>query len=249
MLMIVAALEEELRTAMDCCRDVQRCVLVPDIPLWRARTGAGDPVVFLRVGVGPKKSSARLREALEWEPPERVLIAGYAGALVPKLRVGDLVAVTRATPFWLNEESPDWNHIETDRTFDLIAANSLTDAAAAANLPVFEGGIVSSKHILGNPTHKELLFRRFQAVVVDMETAFMVREATLRGIPTDALRVVSDTAEDDFLEAFEHDPTLKLTDRARKLFRRNPTRAWREWKTNAATARDTLRRFWQAYLK
>ena len=248
MILIVAAMDEELRTALDCCRDVER-VAELDLPAWRARTGSGIPFTFLRAGVGPKKSARRLAGMLDRIVPELVLIAGYAGALDPDLHVGDLVAVTRATPFRLSEEFNDWDHVEADTASDLTAVDSLTAAADNAGLSVTAGSILSSKYILGNPKHKNLLFRRFQASVVDMETAFLAHVAALRGIPAGALRVVSDVAQDSFLAAFERDPDVKLTDRARKLFQVGSIQSVREWKNNAAAARDILQRFWKNYLK
>jgi hypothetical protein len=82
-----------------------------------------------------------------------------------------------------------------------------------------------------------------------METAFLVREAAARKIPVSALRVISDTAHDSFLESFERNTDLKLTDRARKILHAGPISSLREWKTHTAIARDALRCFWEIYLQ
>jgi len=247
MMFIVAAMEEELKTCMEFCRDLRR-MTGPDVPMWQGRTVAGTPVAFLRAGVGPEKSTARIRKAFDWVDPDLMLITGYAGALDPGLKIGDLVAVTRATAFRLNKKHPDWEHVEADEPFDLTYVNELL-TAGNAGLSIFSGSILSSPHILGNPEHKDLLYRRFQASVVDMETVFLVREAVARKIPVGALRVISDTARDSFLEPFEQDPELKLADRARKLLRAGPVSSLREWRTRVAVARDALKRFWEINLK
>jgi len=246
MMLIVAALEEELKTCMELCSEI-RPMPGADVPLWQARTAKGTPLAFLRSGVGPEKSTARIRKAFDWIDPDLMLIAGYAGALDPGLKIGDLVAVTRATTFGLNKKHPDWNHVEAGESFDLTHADALM-AAGTAGLSIFKGSILSSRHVLGNPEHKNLLFRRFQASVVDMETAFLVREATARKIPVSALRVISDTAQDSFLEPFERGTGLRLTGRVQKLLSAGPVSSLREWKNRAAAARDALRRFWEAYL-
>ena len=248
MILIVAAMEEELKTCMDICRDVRR-MPGADVPMRQGRTVAGIPIAFLRTGVGPEKSTARLRKALDWIDPELMFIAGYAGALDPGLKIGDLVVVTGARAFSLNRKHADWNNVEADALFDLTHVDKLMTENAAAGLSFFKGSILSSRHILGNPKHKNLLFRRFQASVVDMETAFLVREATAREIPAGAIRVISDTAQDSFLEPFERDPGLTLTDRARKLLRAAPVNSLREWKSRTATARDALRLFWEANIE
>ena len=246
MIFIAAALEEELKTCMELCREVRR-MPGPDVPMWQARTAKGDPIAFLRTGVGPEKSTARIRKAFDWIDPDLMLIAGYAGALDPDLKIGDLVAVASAAAFRLNDKHPDWNHVEADTPFNLTSVDTLM-AVGTAGLSIFKGSILSSRHVLGNPEHKNLLFRRFQTSVVDMETAFLAREAAARKIPVSALRVISDTARDSFLEPFEHDPDLKLINRARKLLQAGPVNSWREWKSRAAIARDALRRFWEIYL-
>jgi len=247
MILIAAAMEEELKTCMDICRDVRR-MPGPDVPMWQAVTAKGTPLAFLRTGVGPEKATARIKKAFDWIDPELMLIAGYAGALDPSLKIGDLVAVAGARTFSLNRKHPDWNQVEADASFNLTRVDELM-AVGAAGLSIFRGSILSSRHILGNPEHKNLLFCRFQASVVDMETAFLVREAAAREIPVSALRVISDTAQDSFLEPFERSQDTTLTDRARKLLRAGTIRSFREWKNRAATARDVLRRFWEIHLE
>ena len=246
MMLIVAAMDEELKTCMDLCRDVRR-IQGTDVPMWQAETAKRIPLAFLRAGVGPEKSTARIRKAFDWIDPDRVLITGYAGALDPDLKIGDLVAISNARVFDLNKKQPDWNHVEIDEPFDLTYADVLF-SSGTAGLSIFKGGILSSRHILGNPEHKNLLFRRFQASVVDMETAFLVREAAARKIPVSALRVISDTAQDSFLEPFERDPYLKLTDRVQKLLHAGPVSSLREWRNRTATARDALRNFLEIQL-
>ena len=246
MILIAAALEEELKTCMELCREVRR-MPGPDVPMWQAETAIGAPIAFIRTGVGPEKSTARIKKAFDWIDPDLMLIAGYAGALNPHLKIGDLVAITSAATFRLNEKHPDWNHVEADTPIDLMHVDALM-SAGSAGISIFKGSILSSRHVLGNPEHKNLLFRRFQASVVDMETAFLAREAAARKIPVSALRVISDTSQDSFLEPFEHDPDMKLTDRARKLLQTGPINSWREWKKRAATARAALERFWEIYL-
>ena len=246
MMLIVSALDEELKTCMELCRDVL-LMPWPDVSVWQARTAKGTSIAFLRTGVGPEKSTARIRKAFDWIEPDLMLIAGYAGALDPDLKIGDFVAGTSVAEFRFNEKYPDWNHIETKTPFDLTHVDALM-AVGLAGLPIFKGRILSTRNILGNPKHKNLLFRKFQASVVDMETAFLTREATLRKIPVSALRVISDTALDSFLEPFERDTEIKLIDRARKILQTGPVNSWREWKSRSTIACAALRRFWEIYL-
>ena len=246
MMLIVAAMKEELETCMEFCSNV---LPVPgiDVPLWNARTGKGSPIALLRSGVGPEKSTWRVRRTFDLINPELMLISGYAGALDPNLKIGDLVAVAHARSFRLDVRHPNWNDVEVDDPFELTQSDTMI-AVGSPSLSITTGNILSSPHVLGNPEHKRSLFNRFQASVVDMETAFLAREAAARKIPASALRVISDTVQDSFLAPFEPDSDLKLADRARKFMRSGPISSWHEWKTRTAVARNALRCFWEVYL-
>ena len=60
-------------------------------------------IAFLKAGVGPRRAAESLEEALQMIPCSHVLVIGYAGALDPGLKVGDLVAAGRALAFSLDE--------------------------------------------------------------------------------------------------------------------------------------------------
>jgi adenosylhomocysteine nucleosidase len=55
------------------------------------RTVAGRGVRIIHTGVGPHAARAALELAVCGELPERVISSGFAGALTPELRVGDVV--------------------------------------------------------------------------------------------------------------------------------------------------------------
>ena len=61
------------------------------ISAWQAERN-DKKIAFLKAGVGPKRAAASLEEALHAIPCSHVLVIGYAGALDPGLKVGDLVA-------------------------------------------------------------------------------------------------------------------------------------------------------------
>lgn len=246
MFLIVAAMEEELRIAMELCRDVER-MPAPGISIWKAERNR-KPLCFLKAGVGPEKSARSLERALDRILPDRILIVGYAGALDPELQLGDLVAGISASAFRLDQDHPDWSCVHLEGTFDLTQAEELIAAAKSAGLKAVAGGTLSSPYVLGNPEHKDLLFRQFHASVVDMETAFLARTAMLRNIPVSCMRTVSDVAQDSFLAPFSFDPSINIAGRAKKLFDTGMAQTYREWKHHAAVARTSLRRFLEQYL-
>ena len=90
MLMIAAALEEELETAKSLFPESER-IQGERLKLWRA-VRDGRTIGFLKTGVGPRRSAERLKQALKVTRPAHILVIGYAGALNPALKLGSLVA-------------------------------------------------------------------------------------------------------------------------------------------------------------
>ncbi|MBN1566958.1 MAG: hypothetical protein JXA73_03870 [Acidobacteria bacterium] len=246
MLLIAAALEEELRTAMDlCCR--HRKFPNRSLSLWHADRGE-KTIGFLQSGVGPKRSAARLEEALKWIEASHVLVIGYAGALDPVLRVGDLVAVARASAFSLPEDNAAWENVRLEGAFDLTESEMLAWSAGSLGLKTSIGDALTSSYVLGNPAHKSLLFGRFHASIVDMETAAFARIAASRNVPLSCIRAISDEANDAFLEPFSHDPSKTMVSRAGKLIDRGMVKTYRKWKTNSRKAQESLKLFLEHYL-
>ena len=195
MLMIAAALEEELETAKSLCADITR-IVSEKTKLWRAVRN-NTPITFVRTGVGPTRSAPRLREALRIAKPAQILVIGFAGALDPGLKLGSVVAVEKAIA--LNENPAGWDQVRAEGEFELADCPGFHQAAAAAGLSAQTGIALTSFHVLGHPAHKRLLHERFRAAIVDMETAALAQVAQSEKVRLSCIRVVSDEAEDAFL--------------------------------------------------
>ena len=246
MIMIAAALNEELKTGMGLCRDRKK-IQGPGLNLWQA--ARGDYVIcFLRTGVGPRRSAATLREALKVVKPYSVMVVGYAGAIDPGLKLGDMVVVARASAFSLDKNRPDWKHVRLEGTYNLSYCETLASSAKSAGLNVYTGDTLTSSFVLGQPEHKKILFEKFHASIVDMETASIARVAKENSIPIGCVRVVSDEAEDSFLAPFSYDPLTGISARAKSLFDKGMMHIYREWKEHAAVAKANLHRFLLHYL-
>jgi nucleoside phosphorylase len=246
MLLIVAAMEDELKVAMNLCQEVKR-MHSPGISLWQGKIDKR-LFYFQKVGVGPEKSAGNLQRVLCQITPDRILVVGYAGALDPQLQLGSLIAVTKASAFSLGK-NPEWDHVQLDGNYELAQAESMVSVAKSVGLSVFAGSALSSPHVLGKPEHKSFLFNRFQASAVDMETAFLARLAASRNISISCIRTISDVASDTFLEPFAYDPDARLTERAKKLINAGMAQMYREWKNHAAVAKLSLKRFLENYLQ
>jgi adenosylhomocysteine nucleosidase len=247
MLLIAAAMEEELQVALSLCQNHKR-IRSQSVSI-RQGTRNGQRISFLKTGVGPRKAAKSLERALEAIPFSEVLVIGYCGALEPGLTLGKLVVVERAFACSLDEGVASLENMRMDDTFKLANGEALLRAARSVGLDACLGDSLTSAHVVGDPEHKRLLFDRFHAVIVDMETAAFARVAAFKAVPLSCIRAVSDESQDAFLAPFSYDPSATLTARAARIIRKgNPAKAYREWRRHASVARSTLGRFLAHYL-
>lgn len=248
MLLITAALQEELDTALRICED-KRSAPVGGIRLWVARF-AGSEVHFLRTGVGPARSAERLRRALIHIKPSQILVTGYAGALDPALRVGELVVGLQAAIFGESPEELPLQDVELAGSWELVESRALVDLARKTRIPAHCGRLLTSPHIIGEAAQKKILHDRFKAVAIDMETAALARAGDESGIGVSCVRAVTDEADDEFLSPFSYDPSAGMMGRAVKAVAAgNWIKRCRDWRRRATLARSVLRKFLQAYLQ
>ncbi len=246
MLLIVAALQEELDAGLTLCADCDR-LHMRGIRLWQARRNHR-ALCFLKTGVGPKRSAERLEQALAFTRPSHILVIGYAGALDTELRLGDLVAVQKAMMAGLDEKAPDWEHARMEDVFELDGAQDLVRSALSSGLHARAGNVLTSPYVLGEPAHKLFLHDKFGASIVDMETAALARVSLAGGIPISCMRAISDETRDTFLAPFSYDPSAGIPARAKKLAGAGMAHTLRQWREHASAARENLARFLSGYL-
>lgn len=148
--------------------------------------------VLTVTGPGPVRAARMAAQVLDASRPAGVICAGLAGGLRPVLERGHLLAAHTVL-----------DHA-TDETF--AADPALLEAArrcaprpqagSEATSGFREGVLLTHDRVVGTASGKAALSHRADAV--DMESAAVARAAAQRGIPFLALRVISDTAEEDF---------------------------------------------------
>jgi adenosylhomocysteine nucleosidase len=247
MLLIASALAEELETALNLCNH-RRKIRVAGVPIWLG-TRAGKTLYLLKLGVGPVHSAAVLERVLAGVKATRILLIGYAGALDPGLKIGELVVVDRAS--LLAEES--WGvpleGIGFGGAWPLADADAVYALALAAALPVHRGAALTFPCLIGSPEHKRVLFQRFHAAIVDMETASLARVASTFAIPLGCVRAVSDEADDDFIAFLSYEPGAGPLQRAEKTLAAGDwLRRYSQWRERSLAARQNLSRFMTHYL-
>gem|GEM_PF-703558 len=247
MFMIAAALEEELKTALDIFQDVRE--IPPGGIRLRHALHREREFWFLKTGIGPKRAASSLERVLASIKPSRILVVGYGGGLDAELKLGSLIAVEKALTFRFDPNRPEWESGRIDGVYGLADPDFLLKTAISAGVASCTGAVLTSPHVLGDPVHKATVYRKFGASIVDMETAALARVATSRGIPLSCVRAISDEAGDALLAPFSYDPTVGIPSRAVQVVSAGMRRMYKEWKEHTAVARENLRRFLLKYLE
>jgi len=164
-LAIVAAMEREVR---------------PLVKHWRVSDRQHDgrtfrfyeenEVVVVCGGIGAKAARRAAEATIAIFQPSLIFSAGFAGALDPKLKVGDLIRPQRV----INASD---------------GSSTMLDGGE---------GILISFSSVADPAQKARLREAFRADAVDMEAAAVARAAQARGVEFAVLKVISDAADFEF---------------------------------------------------
>ncbi|HEX4264925.1 MAG TPA: hypothetical protein VH597_11345 [Verrucomicrobiae bacterium] len=128
------------------------------------------PAERLITGMGRRNASTKFQEALRRLSPERVLTCGFAGALNPEFKIGDVL---------FNED------IDAGMSKALLAAGTIP------------AKFYCSVRVAVTGAEKAELWRTTGADAVEMESSVIRALCRERGIPSATIRVISDAANDD----------------------------------------------------
>jgi len=153
----------------------------------------GRAVQLVRTGLGRQRAEEAAAAILGPGRAAAVLSIGFSGALEGRARAGDLVlasALLAISTLAGGEIEPAVYRPDPQ----LLRA--ATVALEATPLRLLLGPTVTAPGILAAPAEKQALGRQTGAVAVDMESYWVARAATERGLPFLSLRAVSDTQAD-----------------------------------------------------
>ena len=156
---IVAALEREVRPLVKEWRVSQK-----EIGGRRFRFFEKDDVVVVCGGIGAEAARRAAEAVIAIYAPTVIYSAGFAGALDPALKVGDVVEPRRVV------NASDGSSVNFDQG---------------------EGVLVSFGSV-ASPAQKASLRDSFAAQAVDMEAAAIARSAEARGVAFAVVKVISD---------------------------------------------------------
>lgn len=161
---LVAALEREIRPLV---RD-----WTTEVREYDGRSFAffvGKDAVAVCGGIGAEAARRATQAVIELYRPQKVFSVGFAGALVPELRVGDVI-----TP-----------------------AKVVDGADGSSTVCEGDAGVLVSSAVVANPAGKRKLAAAFSAHAVDMEAAAVAKGVLARGLRFGAIKATSDGLDFD----------------------------------------------------
>jgi adenosylhomocysteine nucleosidase len=151
-----------------------------DFVLWEGGLN-GRRVAMVLSGPG-RRSAARAAEILiDGHRPQRVISAGFAGALCPKLTRNDILLADRLL-------AADCEEIPLELPSGL--------SATLARPGVHRGPLLTADQVVRLPRERQALFDRFRAMAVDMETIAVAEVCRRREMPFSAVRVINDVFDE-----------------------------------------------------
>lgn len=162
---MVAALEREVRALVKRWRIIEK-----DHAGRRFRFFENDDVVLVCGGVGAEAARRAAEAVIAIYAPGVVYSVGFAGALDPRLKVGDV-----------------------------MQPQSVVNAGDGSRVQLVSGnGVLVSFGTVASPAQKAMLRESFEAQAVDMEAAAVALAAEARGVEFAVLKVVSDESDFSF---------------------------------------------------
>ncbi len=213
-------------------------------PGWRVFKGAYrqcPDVLLAQTGIGGDAARRTAQFVLDNYPVTTLVSIGFAGALSPALRIGDLVLCLQ---FCLADNS------SCDAERELLPF--VAQALAHADLNLFAGRSVTVERIVTTPEQKRALSETTRAQMVDMEGFWIAQLASARHLPFVAVRAISDTAAHSLpaFDQFFDDHGRLHPKQALRHFAARPRELMQIPKIfrNARTARQRLTTFCDALL-
>ena len=165
---MVAALEREVRPLVKQWRRTEK-----QHDQRRFQFFENDRAVLVCGGIGAEGARRATEAVISLYTPRLVYSVGYAGALEPGLRVGEIITPAR-----------------------------VIDAGDGSSIRIAGGNsvLVSHRHV-ASPAQKSKLWQSYGAQAVDMESAAVARAADLNAVPFKALKVISDEFDFDLPDA------------------------------------------------
>lgn len=154
-----------------------------------ASPGAGLPLEFHVVGVGPRRAGEAMAAAIASgrRRPQGVLMLGVAGAVEPGRETGELIL---GGSYALDSAEPAAT-IAPDPTLLAVAES----AAVETRMPVYRSDSLTVDHLISEGRERRQIWEKYGVGTVNMEDHAVAAAARAGNVPFLSVRVILDTAE------------------------------------------------------
>lgn len=185
-----------------------------DYPAWAFKAG-DNRVILVESGMGPANAEAATTALITFARPQMVLNTGFCGAIRPGIAVGDLVLAREQYSFTSGKLSRE---LPPDSTLTGTMGHELKAEAC------FPGVFISTASFANKIGISTFIPDNMNNPVLEMESMAVIRRCRQACIPVAALRVVSDSGDEDpaplVSELFNPDFTLSRIRAVTILFRK-----------------------------
>ncbi len=185
---LIAAMPDEIRPLLRMVGEARR-EQCREFPLWRVQTGDTE-ACLVESGMGPLRAATAAEALISAASPSIMLSFGFGGAILPGLRVGDMVLGTES---WLANEG----RFSRRQGIAATLAGEIAAELGKSLNGIASGTIITSAGILKKADLIQSLPAGTSFPILDMETAAIAEIADRHGIPLVALRAVSDDAGEE----------------------------------------------------
>jgi adenosylhomocysteine nucleosidase len=148
--------------------------------------------VIVQTGMGKVRAEGATQYLLDHYPVTAIVSLGFAGALTPKLAIGDVVVcATMHCASGFDAEERESGACAADANLLALASQLSRDMTAHSCV----GSGVTVMQLDASPQRMKELRQTFRAEIVDMESYWIARMASVRQIPFIAVRSISDTMQ------------------------------------------------------
>jgi adenosylhomocysteine nucleosidase len=172
--------------------DVEEVITGQDYKLYRGSYENRD-ILLVQTGMGKERAEIATKSVLARYPVTAVVSLGFAGGLNPELEIGDVVLCS--TLYRKNgsgQEDPKAEPYTSDADLISLASECPDDIEADCLI----GSCVTVLELDTDPQKQQELAETYQADVVEMESYWIAKIASDRGIPFIAVRAMSDRGSD-----------------------------------------------------
>lgn len=174
---------------------------------------AGHNLVIAYSKIGKVFSTLTATTMLQKFGAEILLFSGVAGAINPKLKIGNLIAATKLCQHDLDITAfgHPYGYVPEGKQFieaDAGLVSKAKEVASEMNLELMEGTIATGDQFVADPEKNRWIGETFKADALEMEGASVACVCDAMNVPFFILRAISDAADmdasfsfDEFLES------------------------------------------------